>query len=55
MVLITLQAVINLMVATGLVPTKGLGLPFVSYGGTALICNFAMLGLIANFVRNQRA
>ncbi len=52
-VLISLEAVINLMVVTGLIPTKGLGLPFISYGGTALISNFIMLGLIANFVRNQ--
>jgi cell division protein FtsW len=52
-VLISLQAVINLMVTSGLLPTKGLGLPFVSYGGTSLICLFCMIGLIANFVREQ--
>ncbi|MCK4265516.1 putative lipid II flippase FtsW [Candidatus Babeliales bacterium] len=52
-VLITLQSAINLMVVTGLVPTKGLGLPFISYGGSALICNFCMIGLIANFVRES--
>lgn len=54
-VLITLEAVINLMVVTGLVPTKGLGLPFISYGGSALLSNFCMLGLIANFYRKQRS
>lgn len=53
-VLISVQAVINLMVTTGLLPTKGLGLPFVSYGGTALLCVWAMMGLIANFVRCER-
>ena len=53
-ILISLQATINLMVVCGLVPTKGLGLPFISYGGTALICNVCMLGLIANFVKEQR-
>lgn len=51
-IFISLQAVINLMVTSGLLPTKGLGLPFVSYGGTALISLFCMLGLITNFARN---
>lgn len=53
-ILITLRAVINLMVTCGLVPTKGLGLPFVSYGGTSLIASFVMLGLIASAVRHQQ-
>ncbi len=48
--LISLQAVINLAVATGLAPTKGIGLPFVSYGNTALVCNLTMIGLIINIV-----
>jgi len=52
-ILLSLQAVINLMVVTGLVPTKGLGLPFVSYGGSALICNLCMVGLVARFVREH--
>lgn len=52
-ILLSLQAVINLMVVTGLVPTKGLGLPFISYGGSALVCNLCMIGLIAHFVREQ--
>lgn len=52
--LISLQTVINLFVATGLMPTKGLGLPFISYGNSALICNLAMLGIIINFVYNNR-
>jgi cell division protein FtsW len=53
-VLISLQAVTNLMVTSGLLPTKGLGLPFISYGGTSLVCLFCMIGLIANFVRRQK-
>jgi cell division protein FtsW len=48
--LMSLQAVINLTVATGLAPTKGIGLPFVSYGNTALICHLVMVGLIINMV-----
>lgn len=52
--LISLQTVINLAVATGLAPTKGIGLPFISYGNTALICNIAMLGLIMNMVHAEK-
>ncbi len=55
MVLLTLQAVINLSVVTGLVPTKGLGLPFISFGGSALLVSFCMLGFIINCVRNELA
>jgi len=54
-VFITLQAAINLMVTAGLLPTKGLGLPFISYGGTALVCLFCMIGLIVNFGRTYRS
>jgi cell division protein FtsW len=53
-ILISLQAVINIMVATGLAPTKGLGLPFISYGNTALVMNLCMLGIIINMVRQER-
>lgn len=52
-ILTSLQAAINLAVATGLAPTKGVGLPFVSYGNTGLICNLFMVGLIINMVRNN--
>jgi len=54
-VFITLQAVINLMVTAGLLPTKGLGLPFISYGGTALVCLWCMIGFMVNCVRLERA
>jgi cell division protein FtsW len=50
----TLQALINLAVATGLVPTKGIGLPFVSYGNTSLVCNLMMVGLIVAMVYEDR-
>lgn len=45
-VFITLQALINLLVAVGLIPTKGLPLPFVSYGGTALMFHMASVGIL---------
>ena len=50
---ISLQAMLNIMVALGLVPTKGMGLPFVSYGGSSLLAMFCMVGLIVNFVRTE--
>ncbi len=43
---IGLYAVANLAVATGLAPTTGLPLPFVSYGGSALLVNLAAAGLL---------
>ena len=44
--MISLQALINFAVVTGLVPTKGLPLPFMSYGGSALLVNMAAIGIL---------
>jgi len=45
---VALQAVINIGVSTGALPTKGLSLPFISYGGSALLANLAVVGLVLN-------
>ncbi|KPK01745.1 MAG: hypothetical protein AMK71_04495, partial [Nitrospira bacterium SG8_35_4] len=46
--MVGVQAIINFAVSTGLMPTKGLPLPFVSYGGSALLINMAAAGILVN-------
>lgn len=48
-----LEAVINIGVATGMLPTKGLPLPFISYGGTSLVLHMVMIGLLLNVARDE--
>ena len=48
---ISLQAIINMGVVTGSMPTKGMSLPFISYGGSNLLVTFVMIGLIINVLR----
>jgi cell division protein FtsW len=47
-VMVVLQAWINMAVATGLVPNKGLPLPFVSYGGSGLLAMLTCIGLLGS-------
>jgi cell division protein FtsW len=46
--LIVFQAIINLSVATGILPAKGLPLPFISFGGTSLVITMAATGILIN-------
>jgi len=50
--MIVFQAIFNLCVVTGLMPTKGISLPFISYGGSNLVAMFAFVGIILNCMRN---
>lgn len=51
--LITTQASINMCVALGLLPTKGIGLPLISYGNSSLISTMIMLGIISRMTTQE--
>ncbi|GAB5046514.1 putative lipid II flippase FtsW [Thermodesulfovibrio sp. TK110] len=50
-IMISIQALINFAVVTGMAPTKGLPLPFISYGGSALVVNLIAIGILLNLSR----
>ncbi len=52
-VLIGLQSLIHMGVVMGLAPTKGLVLPFISYGGTAMVINLAEAGILLGLSRRR--
>jgi cell division protein FtsW len=52
-VMLTFQALINFSVTTGLMPTKGLPLPFVSYGGSSLLISMAAAGILMNIAKAE--
>lgn len=53
--LFSLQALINLGVAMGVLPTKGLTLPFISFGGSSLVVDLAAIGVLLSVSRGGSA
>jgi cell division protein FtsW len=49
--MVVLQAFINVSVVLGLMPTKGIPLPFVSYGGSSLFVTLACVGVLLNITK----
>ena len=48
---IAVQSLINIAVVTGSMPVTGVPLPFISYGGTALVMNMTAVGILLNISR----
>ena len=53
--LISLQAMINIGVVTGVLPTKGIALPFISYGGSSLVMSIVMTAVLLNIAQQESA
>ena len=51
---VALQTLLNVAVVTGCVPPTGVPLPFVSFGGSSLVCFFAAMGILLNIDRVNR-
>ncbi|MGL5615569.1 MAG: putative lipid II flippase FtsW [Sarcina sp.] len=52
--IIAIQTIINIAVVTGSMPTTGVPLPFISYGGTSLVINLAAMGVLLNISRSSK-
>ncbi len=51
---IAIQAALNIAVVTVVVPTKGIGLPFVSAGGTSMLLSAAAVGVLINIAKQNQ-
>lgn len=52
--LLGIEAFVNMCVVTGLFPTKGLALPFISYGGSSLVMTMFAVGILLNISASTR-
>ena len=51
--MLALQAMVNMGVSSGILPTKGLPFPFISYGGSNLIVSLMAVGVLANIAAHH--
>ena len=51
--IIAFHTIINLGMTVGLLPVTGLPLPFISYGGSSLLTNMIMVGILLNYYKNR--
>lgn len=51
--MIAFEVIVNIGVSLGMLPTKGLPLPFISYGGSSLVAHFSAMGLIFNMAKDS--
>ena len=52
---IAIQATLNIAVVTNTIPNTGISLPFISYGGTSVMCLLAEIGIVINVSRKSSA
>ncbi len=55
MVLIFIEMFINIGMNIGIVPVVGISLPFISYGGSATVANFILMGIIQNIIIKSKS
>ena len=53
--MISVYAVLNIGVVTGMLPTTGLPLPFISYGGSSMFWNLSGIGILVGVARDSSA
>ncbi|HIU11010.1 MAG TPA: putative lipid II flippase FtsW [Candidatus Avidehalobacter gallistercoris] len=52
--MITVQALVNIAIALGMMPVTGITLPFISYGGTSLVISLAAVGVLLNISKSAK-
>ena len=54
-ILFSIQILINVGVSTGALPTKGLTLPLISYGGNSMVVSLFLLGIVIRSIKEMKA
>ena len=49
---ISIQVILNIAVVTNVIPNTGITLPFISYGGSAVLLQLAEIGMVLNVARS---